>query len=376
MEYGLIAIVLFGLIKLMKNEFRIHFSIFKHPVCILFCLSLLSVLVSFFEKNPLFQIFSGYRMYVLPLLLFSSLDYMGFYNRVNSAILANVLVLFSIISIISTFFQFYTFNGELSSLWFYDYFATVLDIKLEDVWFNYLRDDKLRATGLYVNTLINSMVIGFFSLFNFARVLYSDCLKVRMVSIIILCGLMYALYLTNARIGFVMFFVGTICGLLFFKTRTKNFGLLLSIPLFCIAMTFIALLLGFIRDLSALGRLIQYVEFLSFLKIQGIGIGNDLVITQYDSWYISVLLAFGIFSVFYIGLHYFLVRRLNFDHSNFVKIENNLSKSDLAFYFTIYAFSFSLVYIFAFQFTIGGPALMVFYMLNNMTYSKIKHIVL
>jgi len=369
MEYGFIALLILIFNRVFASDFKFEINNEVIIFMILTGFSILGFVTGIVNGDAVSKIGLGWRSYLLPMFLFNGLVWLGFFKEFNFKLYNRFLIgLFFLISI-STFHQYITFNKELSELWFYGYFEKGLDTSLDLSPYNYMREGSLRSTGIFVSPLVNSMIFSFFSMLMIGNVFFTLRIEKRLFYIVLLGMSLVGLYLTNTRIGFILLFVGVLTSFFYFIKGFKNFWILFLMPLMLIVVTFLSLIFGYINDLSALGRLFQYSEFLGYFKIIGLGYGNERVNVYYDSWFISIALLFGIFSIFYLGFYLLLIKRLHLQPM--LKNKQILKEKENVFYFTTYSFSFSLIYLFAFQYSTGGAVLLIFYLLNFLVYNQI-----
>jgi hypothetical protein len=317
------------------------------------------------------QVFLGWRMYMLPLFWSFLLYKTGVMKLVPAKTIIYFLVLVSSFTVIYGVYQDVTFNGNLKSLWFYNFIDKLNPI--EDHPFDFIRDEELRITGIFVSPLIYAsflsyaLLIGAYYIF-----LGKPNLLKKTLAFFILLFLVYGQLLSRTRIGFIILLVGLCCSWLVYKRPSSKFIYSILIPLFFFAVTIISLIFGITEDLSALGRLIQYASVPSNFASPGLGFGAEMTNVFFDSFYISVTLLFGVFVPVYLSLYYFLLKKIN-GYSYFVK-NINTDRFSAILYYSSYGFFFSFIYTFGFHFTMGSATVQIFYLLLFYFISKYEAI--
>jgi hypothetical protein len=323
-----------------------------------FSLTILGCITGFINGNPTNQIIQGFRIYlILPLSLFLLLE-SGIFRKMPIVYASWLLLWFCFLSVCYSIWQNYQFKDDLCFLWFYDFVDKIHPI--EAARFNYIRNNGLRATGFFISPLIQSSILGFSTLISLRFVLnYKKLLKEKLPYILITIILIYGMYLCRTRIGWVILLGGLMQWLgylYFFRHRYYNPFIL---PVFFIFLTFIWLLSGLSSDPSANGRLDQYAFCMENMKFWGLGFGHLFTITLFDSLIISAVLLFGIFSIFYLSIPVGVCHLISKISISDIK-ENNPFDPNFLF-LPIFGFSFFILYMFAFQFTTGGPVIQLFY---------------
>ncbi|RCW30039.1 oligosaccharide repeat unit polymerase [Marinilabilia salmonicolor] len=356
-EYFLLITVLFILLRyFFYGNFKIKITKENVVILLLIFLSIYSGLVGFFSGKNLLNMFLSWRSFLLPVLLFILIAKSSRLQNLPLKRLNKFLLIIGFFITGHSIIQFFFFAGDLSSLWFYDYFDKIKDGFIDKSYFNFIRDNKLRATSFYVSPLIFSMVQGLFFLLSFFNFLFKKKIA-KVIYLLLSLFFGYGIYLSNTRIGIIMLFIGIFCGLLIYYFPKIKISFVILVPILGVLFTFLMLIFGVVGDLSALGRLKQYVDLYLLFTPLGYGLADLKVTTYYDSWYISILFLFGIFALIYILVHYLLINELFSKKINFADIHEQI------IWYTTVSYAFSFIYIFAFQYTIGGPPLLLLYLL-------------
>ena len=341
-----------------------------------FMLSTLSLTVIGFiaglvNNIPVMQIFLGWRMYLMPLLWSFILYKTGIFRQVTSRVLIHFFVFVSIVIVLFAIYQNLTFNDNLRNLWFYEYIDKLNPI--EDHPFDFIRDEQLRVTGIFVSPLIYSSFLSYCMLILIYYVLFRKTVWLKKITAMgILALLVYGQLLSRTRIGFIILIVGLCCSFLVYLRPFSKYALSILIPLMFLAATMISLVFGITEDLSALGRLVQYATLPSNFSILGMGFGAEMTNVFFDSFYISVIVLFGAFVPLYLNLYYFLLKAVNRQAVHMKYVEGNPSNKIL--FYSSYGFFFSFIYTFGFHFSIGSATIQIFYLMLFYFISKFESV--
>ena len=120
-------------------------------------------------------------------------------------------------------------------------------------------------------------------------------------------------------------------------------------------------------DLSALGRLTQYIEFNQNFSILGRGLGDQSGVFSYDSFILCCLNLFGISGILYLSFYILLFSKV-------IKIYNQ-KKRDSLITFTI-VLSSSMLYVFGFHHIAGSFIywLVILLLFNAIAFNNDKRI--
>ena len=112
--------------------------------------------------------------------------------------------------------------------------------------------------------------------------------------------------LTNTRIGIVIFLLY----IAYYTLRKRGLWVVVLIPISSVIITFGMMILGYYREPSALGRLVQYTNFFSNFSWIGRGISDNDSLVKYDSFFISLFNAIGLIIVPFFYFFYFHTKKL------------------------------------------------------------------
>ncbi|MEI6947307.1 hypothetical protein V9K67_08940 [Paraflavisolibacter sp. H34] len=358
-EY-LFLFLLFLLMMPGKNK---SFYLNKFDRTFLFSFILLTAVGSvggMMNGTPAGQVFLGWRMYLLPFLWSFLLYKTSIFNRISSRFVINLLISVTVFIVLFAIYQQLTFDNDLKRLWFYDYINRLNPI--EDHEFDFIRDGQLRVTSIFVSPLIYASFLSFSMLMLIFRIFIKrEPLIGKVVPAMLLVLLGYGQVLSRTRIGFIILLVGLCCSFLVYFRPSSKFLFSFFVPIAFLSVTFISLIFGVTDDLSALGRLIQYSSLPSNFVPMGMGFGAEMTNVYFDSFYISVILLFGIFVPLYLRFYLVPLRKMN-EHARYLRYEERDS-SNRILYYSCYGFFFSFLYTFGFHFTIGSATVQLFYLL-------------
>jgi hypothetical protein len=338
--------------------------------CFLF-LTLTSAAVGIANGTDFMSVFLGWRMYMMPVLWSFLLYKTSIFKQTPSRLIVYFLAMASIVVVLFGIYQNLTFYDNLRNLWFYDFIDKLNPI--EDHPFDFIRDDQLRVTSIFVSPLIYACFLSYtLLLLVFYLVMRKRQTVKRIVAVLLLAFIVYGQILSRTRIGFIILVVGLCCSFLIYFKPSSKLGLSIFIPFLFLITTMMSLIAGVTEDLSALGRLIQYASLASNFVLAGLGFGAELTNVYFDSLYISVFILFGAFALVYLWLYYVLLKKVN-SFSLYVKlIEENFYNSLL--YYSSYGFFFSFIYTFGFHFSIGSATIQIFYLMLFYFISKFESV--
>lgn len=367
-EYLFAIVLCFIFIKILIINTVKYSATDKRIFTILLLLTISGFAASLFQSVSIFDAFLGWRTYILPIFLNYLLYYSDHLFNSSTRAINYTLITFSCIMVLYASYLEASFNGDLTSLFFYDYVNEISPI--EQGRYNYVRDDQLRATGFFVSPLIYSSFLGYTSLILLYYILFSK-IKKRIWFFFLFVFILYGQYIARTRIGLVNFGVGIISTFLIYYKPYISLRKIVYIPIVLIVLTFIGLITGLTSDPSALGRLVQYTSIPDNFKVTGLGFGDPLTTVFFDSWYISALLLFGLLFPIYVYLHILLLKKIH-PYVSFYKTDL-VSIHEKVFFFANYGFFISFIYMFAFQYILGSATIYIFYIMIFLIISKNRY---
>lgn len=354
-EILFVILLLSVLIKKMFSKVEIKEKKVIVIVSILLCYG---VGLGFVNEYDLKDVILNARDFMLPFCFFivlsnNAVKYKYSIKYINYLI----IILFAIHGGISIH-NYVTFDGSIDKIWVSSHFSNI-EKGVEFHESNYIRNEKLRAIGLFSSPLEYSMSI---LLPLFLSIYYVICLPSFPKKLIML--FVFALFLVSAYVANVRTWViGLVLGIAvtYFVKKYKDRKILgkvifIVIPLVAIAATFVFLLSGLTSDLSALGRIDQYITVpLKIIeKPAGLGFGNvgPKGSISADSNILSLPLAFGIVgALLYIYLTLYLFFRL-LDYSNLIFNNKRMNVHYKVLYFSMISYGAAYIYVSAFQYSL------------------------
>lgn len=334
-------------IKLGKIDFILFIYLF---------IFIIGLLVSFSKGQSISSIIQGVRLYVSPIITPYLLYKYKLFDGLKIDLLNKCFVFLLCFLLMYSVIQVYSFDGNLSHLWFYRFYDDLLVNPIDSASFNYVREGDLRATAVFVSSI--HLTVTFFIL-----TLYFYIMKIKFWPLWCILSL-YGIQLTQTRVGYFLIIVCIGIGIFrrVFPNRTQYY----FIPLLAIGVTLLSLIFQLISDESALGRLVQYVVFMNNFHIMGNGLGDKFALVFYDSFYISILIAFGILGVIYILCY---LKILNILACKL--LTTNESESTKLLTFTLFL-GYSVLYLFAFQYVAGAFPFVFIWLLIFISLSQIS----
>lgn len=341
-EIVFVLVLLLGIVRISSVG---KFVLAQKDVFFVLCIiipALFSIIISLKNGDGVSNIITGVRLYFLPIIIPYVLYRMNILSHVKIRYIVHSLSFVAICCMLFGYIQVSNFHGSLSELWFYR--GSDIDA-IEKASFNFIRDGELRATSFFVSSIMMTSLLAVIC------VICAFCQKNISRVLTVFCCI-YGVYLSRTRVGFLV--IALIYGLYFLDSVLKKRGqrklsILIIVPLFIIAFTFLSIAMGYVTDLSAIGRSVQYLTFFENFQFAGIGIGSEHSLIKYDSFIISIILALGSFSVLYIWY--------------FIDLVKQLYQLQCKFSYSIFLLSLSFIYLFAFQFMAGSVTFRLFFIL-------------
>lgn len=249
-----------------------------------------------------------WRRYFVPILLALLLASSGASQRVSPRALIRLLLTIACTMAIFAIYENWTFSGDFTKLWYYDFVAQAKESINTDahlLQYQFMRGDELRATGFFISAIEYSLFNAFALTYAIISIYTARGFSSRLGFTLISALLAWGEIVANVRIGWV------VCALALFSVaqiqafHTKSFAKLSIAPLTVLVLSFALIIVNKADlDASSVGRLAQYASVPATFKLQGYGLGaitNDGE-TYKDSWYISVLMVYGVAAIGYVWL--------------------------------------------------------------------------
>lgn len=365
-EYFLLCLIIYGIFKIIRKK-GFQLNVYTKRVISLLLVPSLIVLFSadIIHGNEVGDIIQGLRFFIIPIIIPWLMARYNLFDQVSYKNVGYTIVFLAVTSVVYGIYQKYTFNGNIETLWFYDFFNKMDENPVEIGSFNFIRDDKIRVTSWYVSPIIYSLSLAIAFVYIISklflkRLTAASYLFYTLVSIFFLFGI----FESQTRIGL---FVAMLSLMVLLLRRTFRFSIpywiYLIAPLSAIVVTCLSLILGFTEDLSALGRLKQYASIMLYFYPSGNGFGAASVLSFFDSYYLSLMSLYGVFFVFPLAFLFFCSKKL------FICAGRMRSYTH---YFIVATFIIALtfIYTFAFQFTAGSYIYKLFFFMVFFSFSK------
>lgn len=354
----LIGCVLILLNRNNKETIRISYKKLLMSLCVLIPLivSIFSSIINGMEVNILI---TGFRCFFVPILCTYIVTYKEGIN-----IKPWIFEIISLLMVIYAIFQVYCFSGNLNELWVYEsQYDSYGENLIDKAYYNYLKNGSLRAISFFVTPIDLSITSAACSLFFICTYINLKKFNYLFFSIFSILGI----FLSQTRIGFftLLIGIGIIIYLKLNKVAKKK--CLIGGPLILIVITLLYVVLIGDIDLSALGRLTQYIEFNQNFSILGRGLGDQSGVFSYDSFILCCLNLFGISGILYLSFYILLFSKV-------IKIYNQ-KKRDSLITFTI-VLSSSMLYVFGFHHIAGSFIywLVILLLFNAIAFNNDKRI--
>lgn len=335
----LIILIGFTLIMYRKKNISIIRVTFREKVLVycVFIPLVVSIVSSAINGMEMSILISGFRCFFIPIFCGYIITYWG-----RISIGSWVFELISVLIVSFAIYQALTFSGNLNELWVYDsQYNEYGENEMDKVAYNFIKNDSLRAISFFVTPIDLSVSSAICALFFICSYHNQRWFKYTFFILLSIFGVL----LSKTRIGFftLLIGVGVIVYLKVSNIAKKSF--LIFGPVIMIAVTLAYIYIMGDLDLSALGRLEQYIEFKESFSVLGLGLGNQKAVFGYDSYILCCLNLFGITGILYFSFYICLF-------SKAIDIYNYITR-DIYTKFTI-VLSASMLYVFGFHHIAGS----------------------
>lgn len=317
--------------------------------------SLLIVLIKdLWSPHPFSGLLTSLRLFGLPVLLLFLMFRAGIFRKIKPAFVLNSIIAASVVFLIAGVFQRLSYGGDVRDLWFYKFFDR---FQPNPVWVgqaNYIRNNDLRVTGIFVSPITQTIALGIGVLLLAAKLLFQNGTRGRRIFLsVLLLALVYGQWRTHTRVGLIMDALG-VAVMLGSRLWPRRAGWLYLVPVAAVGATFASLLSGSVQEASALGRLVQFQKLAELFRPLGLGFSDPLTDTHFDSYLISLLLLYGLLAVFPILFLWQLNRSV-------IQLLRTAPRS--VFLNATLAVCSSFVYLFTFQYIAGSWPYRVYFLL-------------
>jgi hypothetical protein len=299
-----------------------------------------------------------WRRYFVPILLALLLASSGVSQKTSPRTLIRLLLAISCTMAIVAIYENWTFSGDFTKLWYYDFVAQAKESINTDahlLQYQFMRGDELRSTGFFISAIEYSLFNAFALTYAIISIYTARNFPSRMGFMLISALLAWGEIVANVRIGWVVCALALSSVAQIQAFRTRSFIKLSILPLTVLVLSFALIIVNKADlDASSVGRLAQYASVPATFKLQGYGLGaitNDGE-TYKDSWYISVLMVYGIAAIGYVWLMFRpLVEALG--NLNIWRRMEISDPSSYAFSLGTIGFFCAQLYVFGFHYSTG-----------------------
>ena len=363
-DFIVLAFLFYLLISIMYSSIlfgkisRKDYLFFK--LLILFILIALVGLISGTLNN-----LSNYRFYFLITFFSGTFSFVLSNNiNTNSKYFELGLILSTLLIVFYGYFQYVTISIP-NDFWYWDHF---IDLGFDPNFWDVFREGRPRISSFFTSSLDYSLylLVTFSILLSFAHLNYQEKKFLKFFFYLtFLIVVFHSIYLSTVRSALIGSVGVLFLFLVYLACRNTKTLVFFSILIFLglSTSTFLYIILGFTDELSALGRIPQWINFLQLIKehwIIGLGIANIGPKGEYwfDSFWINYFLSFGIVLGFvivaiFIKLYFIVIKKLSFRSDKLVII----------FYLPIYIITPIFFYLFFFQSFTRTPAIYLFVIL-------------
>ncbi len=337
------------------------------------------VIVGIYERTSLFEVYVGWRSYILPILIGLLLLVCNSFNGLDLKYFYNLIVFIALIIVFGALYQkllfikydFYDVNPSnknflkgreiiLSNFWFFDKFGA---LHMLQSWPNYVREGTVRVTSLFVSPIVLAEFLVIPMIIVMAKILYATRISDKTRGLVMLISMLYVSYMTSTRIGILLALISLT--IFFLLTKAKlSAGILWLFIVGILFSTFFSLIILNVGDDSAQGRLTQYIEMVNIFSMKGYGFGSPQTDVYFDSMYISVLMLFGAAAFIYFLLHLLIVQTIYSTLRFIVDINGRILS------ITAITLALSFSFAFAFHYSIGSGTISLLYFILFLAFSK------
>lgn len=300
-----------------------------------------------------------WRRYFVPILLAALLASPGLPQRTNLRTVRVLLLSIACVMSVFAIYEYLTFDGDFTHLWYYNFVAQAkesIDTDAHLLQYQFMRGDALRSSGFFISAIE-------YSLFNALALTYaiiSACTartsSTRLIFIFVTMLLAGGEVVANVRIGWVACALALLTAAQVHFLRTRSFTRLAVAPTVILILSFLLIVFNkSALDASSVGRLAQYASVPSTFQVQGYGLGaiENNGATYKDSWYISVLMVFGVASAGYVWLMFMPLTRALHGLKTVPQTKLRGSGATYAFILGTIGFFFAQLYVFGFHYSTG-----------------------
>ena len=346
--------------------FKFHISLVVLTGVIFF-----NIVYGMILNKDILAVVRDFRMFFLPILMSLLFYYLKIFKLINIKRLIIFYIFISIMLMLYGFYEYIVFDGTVDSIWRYDFLLQAKkdlnpDYSQNMIVYQVLRDGSIRVSSLFISSLDYSFYLASFGILTFIMIL-----KLRNIYVIpLLIMILFSLYISQVRTGFILLFLGIVIYFLINSKIKIIRWLSFFVPFIAIISTFLVMLSGnSLNDTSTLGRLVQYLQLINEFTVFGSGMGKHAF--SFDSFYIYLFLTYGVFSILFFYIQYWIINKLIVVNNNIRKLNFNRYEEVLVQFMIIY--HLVSLYLFAFQNSLGAPTFFLLYLFSFIILSKANY---
>jgi hypothetical protein len=256
-------------------------------------------------KNGALNAILDWRSSILPIALAFLLVHSNILDHRTTRKAIEFFCLLTILNSMLAIYQYSSFDGNAESSWRYNFLIDARqnnESNTEERFVNYqiVRDDKLRASGIFVSALQYSYIAAMAAFYLFLKLFLEQKKKLLMRAIytaafmvlsagIVVSQVRASLMILAICIAAFFFFIKRTKRSIVFDTKKSAFLIVSSYALILFVLFFYG---GDALDSSAAGRAPQYLKAISEFTIVGAGLGKYR--GQFDSYFVYGAMTFGI----------------------------------------------------------------------------------
>ena len=330
-----------------------------------------SIVYGMVINKDIVAVVKDFRLFILPILISFLFYYVKIFESIYIRKLINFYIFISIMLILYGFYEYIMFDGRLDSIWRYEFLLQAKkdinpDFLAHKIVYQVLRDGSIRVASIFISALDWAFYLSTFGILIFIMIL-----KLRNLYFVpLFITILFSLYIAQVRTGFILLFLGVVIYFLI-NSRIKIMRRLsFYVPVIAIIGTFLVMLTGSsLNDTSTLGRLVQYLQLMNEFSVFGSGMGKYAF--DFDSLYIYLFLTYGVFSILFFYMQFWIINKLIIINNNLRKLDSKRYEFILVQFMIIY--NLVSLYLFAFQHTLGAPTYFILYFLSFIVLSKANY---
>ena len=351
---------------------------FHKSLIILFGFVFFSIMYALILNNDIVSIVNDFRLFFLPIMISSLFYYLKIFELINIRKLIIFYIFISFLLILYGFYEYIVFDGTVDSIWRYEFLLQAKkdlnpDYLPHKILYQVLRDGSIRVSSIFISALDYS-----FYLSTLGVLIFIIMLKLRSIYFLpLFIAILFSLYISQVRTGFILLALGILIYFII-NSKIKIINLFsFCVPILAIIVTFLVMLTeNSLNDTSTLARLVQYYQLL--VEFTPFGSGMGIHAFNFDSLYIYVFLTYGVFSILFFYIQYWIINKLFIVNNTIINTNNSSSRYNFNRYEIILlqfmiVFHLATLYLFTFQHTLGSPTFFILYFFSFIILSKANY---